>query len=151
MLKNWCPPAIEFTFVPPYASFEDPQGRVRCVRPADYKVAVYIYVSGWWTKPYWAWLLMPIQPDGTWTCDITTEGTDQLATRIAAFLVPNGYDPPLMSGGQTLPAELFEHAVAHVLHFDARPRRVTMQQGKTYGVSVDHGRAGGCGDERRGG
>jgi len=40
---------------------------------------------------------------------------DQLATKIAAFLVPNGYSPPLMAGQPALPAELFEHSVASVL------------------------------------
>ncbi len=113
--NNWCPPAIAFTFVPPYGSFQDLQGRVTCVTPADYKVAVYIFVSGWWTKPYFASPLTYIQNDGKWTCDITTGGTDQNATQIAAFLVPNGYDPPPLSGSQTLPPELFTHAVAHVI------------------------------------
>lgn len=115
VMKNWCPLAIEFTYVPPYGSFEDLQGQVQCVEPADYKVAVYVYVSGWWTKPYWDSPLTPIQDDDSWTCDITTGGTDQLATKITAFLVPNGYNPPLMSGGQTLPTELFENAVASAM------------------------------------
>lgn len=112
LVKNWCSPAIKFTHVPPYGSFEDLQGQVRCVEPAEYKVAVYIFVSGWWNKPTWAWPLTTIREDGSWTCDITTGGIDQLATKIIAFLVPNGYNPPLMSGGQTLPSELYENAVA---------------------------------------
>jgi hypothetical protein len=112
---NQCTACIRFTYVPPYGSFDNLRGRVWCVNPADYKVAVYIYVSSWWTKPYWAWPLTSINPDGTWATDITTGGTDQLATRIAAFLVPNGYDPPLMGGGQTLSPELFDNAVAYVM------------------------------------
>ena len=107
-------PIIEFNYVPPYGSFEDLTGQVWNVNPPDYKVAVYIYVSGWWTKPYWDYPLTPINNDGTWTCDITTGGIDQNATKIAAFLVPNGYDPPLMFGGQTLSSELYQHSVAHV-------------------------------------
>ena len=107
-------PIIEFTYVPPYGSFEDLTGQVWNVNPPDYKVAVYIYVSGWWTKPYWDYPLTPINNDGTWTCDITTGGIDQNATKIAAFLVPDGYDPPLMYGGQTLSSELYQHSVAHV-------------------------------------
>jgi len=43
---------IEFTYVPPYGSFEDLSGKVTGVKPADYRVAVYIYVEGWWNKPY---------------------------------------------------------------------------------------------------
>jgi hypothetical protein len=113
--NNWCAPAIGFTYVPPYGSFDDLQGWTRCINPADYKVAVYIYVSGWWTKPTFAEPLTPIGSDGNWTCDITTGGSDQLATKIAAFLVPNNYSPPPLSGEQTLPAELYANAVAHAI------------------------------------
>jgi hypothetical protein len=88
-------------------------GRVYCVNPDDYKIAVYIYVSGWWTKPYWAWPLTTIQSDGAWATNITTGGNDPYATRLGAFLVPNGYNPPPMSGGVELPAELYQNAVAY--------------------------------------
>lgn len=39
---------------------------------------------------------------------------DQKATKIAAFLFPNGYNPPLMSGGAILPSELFQNSVANI-------------------------------------
>lgn len=107
-------PTIEFTYVPPYGSFDNLKGQVWHVKPADYKVAVYIYVGGWWSKPYWDRPLTTIQNDGSWTYDITTGGVDQYATRIAAYLVPNGYNPPLMSGGSTLPSELDQNSVAKV-------------------------------------
>lgn len=107
-------PAIEFTYVPPFGGFENLKGQVWHIDPADYKVAVYIYVSGWWTKPTFANPLTTIQIDGSWIADITTGGADETATRIAAFLVPNGYNPPLMSGGGTLPSELDQNAVANV-------------------------------------
>jgi hypothetical protein len=107
-------PTIEFTHVPPLGSLEDLAGQVWHVRPSDYKVAVYIYVSGWWTKPTFANPLTTIQVDGSWITDITTGGIDERATRIAAFMVPNGYDPPLMSGGENLPDELGQRAVAKV-------------------------------------
>jgi exo-beta-1,3-glucanase (GH17 family) len=112
--KDSGPPHIEFTYVPPYGSFANLKGKVTGVNPSDYKVAVYIYVGGWWTKPYWSSPLTTIQSDGTWTCDITTGGQDQNATKIAAYLVPNGYNPPLMYGGQTLPDELEQNSVAKV-------------------------------------
>lgn len=114
-MNQACVPLIEFTNVPPYGSFINLQGRVTCVDPTNYRVAVYIFVSGWWTKPTFANPLTSIQPDGIWTTDITTGGLDQNATRIAAYLVPNGYDPPLMGGGQTLPPELEENSVATVI------------------------------------
>lgn len=100
--------------MPPYGSTQNLEGRVYCVNPADYKIAAYIYVGGgWWTKPYWASPLTPIRADGTFTVDITTGGSDPYATQIAAFLVPNGYNPPLMSGGAELPPELYQNAVAY--------------------------------------
>jgi hypothetical protein len=111
----------------------DLQGHVSCVNPADYKVAVYIYVSGWWNKPTWASPLTPIRPDGTWTADITTGGLDAQATQIAAFLVPNGYTPPLMAGGQVLPAELYSNAVAYLI-VERKPTRTIQFSGYTWKV-----------------
>jgi len=140
--KNQCSPVVELTYVPPYGSFEYLQGRVACVEPADYKIAVYIYVSGWWTKPYWAWPLTPIQPDGIWACDITTGGVDQNATKIAAFLVPNGYDPPLMGGGQSLPSELEENSVASVTVEREPIYRTIKFSGYTWTVKASETRAG---------
>ena len=110
-------PTIEFTYVPPYGSFANLKGQVWHVKPADYKVAVYIKVGslGWWTKPYWSTPLTVIKSNGSWICDITTGGTDEKATEIVAFLVPNGYSPPSMSGGSTLPSKLDENALAKVI------------------------------------
>ena len=100
---------IEFTYVPPFESYENLQGVVSGVEPDDYKVAVYINVSGWWTKPSMAQPLTAINSDRSWNCDITTGGIDQCATEIIAFLVPNGYDPPLGSGQQCLALELYNY------------------------------------------
>lgn len=108
-------PAIEFTFVPPYGSFQYLRGRVLHVRPADYSAAVYIKVrGGWWTKPYWSNPSTAINQDGTWTCNITTGGVDEEATTIVAYLVPSGYSPPLAAGEPTLPADVQAKAVAQV-------------------------------------
>ncbi len=122
-------PAIEFTDVPPYGSFndhkpdggpDDLKGKVSHVKPKDYKVAVYIYVpdippvSGWWTKPTFATPLTSIACDGTWRTDIMTGGVDETATKIVAYLVPNGYSPPLAEGMVSLPSELDSESVPRV-------------------------------------
>jgi exo-beta-1,3-glucanase (GH17 family) len=108
-------PEILFTFVPAYGSYDWLDGQIWHIRPADYRVAIYIKVNGgWWTKPTWATPLTTINPDGSWTCDITTGGYDQEATEIAAYLVPNGYNPPSLGGDSSLPAELAQNAVAVV-------------------------------------
>jgi hypothetical protein len=112
------PACMEITFLPPYGSFLDLQGKVSCigVTPGTHHVTVYIRVSGgWWTKPYFISPLTTIRSDGTWTADITTGGSDQLATEIAAFLVPNGYTPPLMAGAAVLPQELYANAATYIM------------------------------------
>ncbi|MBM3187214.1 MAG: hypothetical protein FJZ90_00650, partial [Chloroflexi bacterium] len=137
-----CVPAVEFTHVPPYASFERLQGRVRCIDPASHKVAVYIYVSGWWTKPYWAWPLTDIEADGTWITDITTGGTDQLATKIAAFVVAEGYDPPAMGGERSLPDKLYTDAIAWTMTEREAVFRTIQFSGYTWKVKASETRAG---------
>ncbi len=113
-------PSIEFTYVPPYGSSEDLHGRVRHVEPSLCAVAVYIFApwpagGGWWTKPTHANPVTAVLADGSWTADITTGGVDEQASRIAAFLLPKGYQPPLASGERTLPASLYTAALAHVI------------------------------------
>jgi exo-beta-1,3-glucanase (GH17 family) len=108
-------PAISFAYVPPYGSYNALQGRVVHVKPSGFRVAVYIKVAGgWWTKPTFAQPTTPIQSDGTWVAAIVTGGADQLATGIAAFLIPSEYNPPLLSGAGTLPDSLVTNAVAYV-------------------------------------
>jgi len=102
--------------VPAYGTFANLTGRALNVAPADYRIAVLIYVGGWWTKPYWSesGRLTPISADGTWTCDITTGGVDETATRIAAYLVPKGYLPPIAGGDSVVPPEIVAQAVASI-------------------------------------
>jgi len=135
-------PIIEFTFIPPYGSTLDLEGRVREVNPADHKVAVYIFVegAGWWTKPYFAQPLTPIQNDSTWICDITTGGSDIYATKIRAFLLPNGVDPPLVGGQATLPASLDTISVANV--YTIRTPKTISFSGYEWWVKASVGRVG---------
>ncbi len=129
-----CPsPEIFLDVVPPVGSYENLRGHVACVKPADYRVAVYIKVSGWWSKPYFDSPLTPIQSDGAWVTDITTGGSDQLATDIAAFLVPQGYSPPQMSGGAVLPDELYTNAQAYT-SADRGAQRTLTFSGYTWNV-----------------
>lgn len=135
-------PSIEFVYAPPYNSFDDLRGKATCITLADYKVATFIFVSGYWTKPFWNSPLVSIQEDGTFVVDITTGGIDQQATKIAAFLVLNGYNPPLMSGEQELPAELFTNALAHVT-VDREPIFRTVEfSGYTWRVKASESPAG---------
>lgn len=109
-------PQIVFDSVPPVGSFNDLRGRALGVTANDYRVAVFIYVNGWWTKPYWdvSKRLTTINSDGSWTCDITTGGSDQNATKIVAYLVPKTYMPPIATGQAEIPAEVAANAVANL-------------------------------------
>ncbi|MBP6965313.1 MAG: hypothetical protein KBC96_13010 [Armatimonadetes bacterium] len=105
-------PMLEFTSVPAVGSYAMLTGRALNVKPRDHRVAVFIYAGGWWNKPYWNSPLTAINGDGTWSCDITTGGSDAYAARIAAFIVPAGYAPPTLSGQAEIPSELREISVA---------------------------------------
>ncbi len=104
-------PDIWFTYVPPYGSYDHLEGSVSNVRPQDYKVAVYIKVGGWWTKPYWSDPKTDIDKCGNFSTDITTGGSDQYATEIRAYLIPADYDPPLARGYYYIPEEIGDNAV----------------------------------------
>lgn len=91
------------------------RGRVHEVEPAAHRVAVYIRVGGgWWTKPTFAEPATVIEPDGTWTCDITTGGLDHEATRIVAFLISAADSPPLMQGEGEFPTALSQSVLDEV-------------------------------------
>jgi len=104
-------PKITITNVPSYGVSGSASGTVKGVNPSNYKVAVYIYVSGWWNKPYWDSPLTEIMSNAKWSCNINTGGDDIEATRVAAFLVPAKYVPPIMSGEKKLPSELYKNSV----------------------------------------
>jgi hypothetical protein len=118
MPDNWTitgSPDLSFTHVPAYGTTEDLKGLADGVRPSHYRVAVFIYRGGWYNKPTWDHPLTTIGQDGRWWCDVTTGANDQYATKIGAFLVPADYDPPLMHGEPNLPADLYSHAVDHLV------------------------------------
>ena len=108
-------PAVQLRYIPPRGSFDDLGGGGLHVVPKDFKIVMYIEVDGrWWVKPTFASPLTSLAVDGGFTVDITTGGIDETASKIAVFLVPNGYDPPLLGGSLALPAELFDNSVANV-------------------------------------
>ena len=116
-LNTWeteAAPAIEITNVPPFGSFANLGGRVIGASPVTNRVAVFIYVAGagWYSKPYCDPQLTIIQPDSSWTADITTGGSDQNATRITALLVNSNYNLPCVQGLAALPDNVTAQAIA---------------------------------------
>jgi len=130
-----CSPSIAFTHKPPVGSLEQfLYGRVDCANPNDYKVAVYIYVTGWWNKPSWNQPLTTINADGTWKADVVIEAnqTDRLAVQYAAFLLPNGESATLAGGGENLPADMFTKSATHLIE----ARRTIQFSGYTWNVKA---------------
>ena len=107
-------PAVVITNLPAYGSTNDLGGVIVNASPAACSVAVFIYVPdyGWVTKPTCAQPLTPIQPDGSWSTDITTGGSDPLATRIAALLVSTNYSQSCVQGSNSVPTNVFAQAIA---------------------------------------
>lgn len=97
-----------------YGSFDNLAGRVSGVEPVMCHVAVHIFVPpyGWYTKPTCAQPLTVIQQDGSWVADITTGGIDELATRVAALLVPTNFSADCVFGLRFLPTNVFGQALA---------------------------------------
>ncbi len=107
-------PSVIITNLPAYGSTDKLGGMIANGSPAACCVAAFIYVPGygWVTKPTCAQPLTVIQPDGSWSADITTGGSDQAATRIAALLLSTNYGEPCVQGAAALPADLFAKALA---------------------------------------
>src|ERR1035441_9164838 len=102
-------PAIVITNLPIYGTTSNLAGVIVNASPAARSAAVFIYVPGygWVTKPTCAQPLTLIQPDGSWSADVTTGGSDALATRIAALLVSTNYSQPCVQGAAALPTNVF--------------------------------------------
>ena len=102
--------------MPPYGQAGNAVGNVAGITPSNYSkyaVAIFINVNnGWWTKPYFATPLTTIQSNGTWTVNVTTGGSDTLATGFTAYLVPSGFAIPTLSGQSSLPASLSVFPIA---------------------------------------
>jgi hypothetical protein len=113
-----CPasqPTVLATNLPVYGSYSPLSGVVLNANPATNAVAVFIYVPGygWVTKPTCAQPLTTIQPDGSWSANVTTGGaSDTTATRYAALLVSTNFNQDCVLGSNNLPANLYAQASA---------------------------------------
>jgi exo-beta-1,3-glucanase (GH17 family) len=106
-------PIIQYTSVPAYGSFDDLRGQALHIQPTDFRVVTYIYVAGrYWIKPTFANPVSTVQPDGNFLVDVTTGGIDETATQFVSYLIPRTYNPPLVAGSATLPAELETFSIA---------------------------------------
>ena len=109
-------PQIEFLYIPHYGSrIKDLKGRVSHIDSNQYRLAIYIYVNGWYIKPYKNSPLTPIHQDGTWNCDITTSKNDFMATKIVVFLISAHYNPPCIDGNKNIPESIYKNALKAII------------------------------------
>jgi len=102
---------IVFDHVPPYNNrIQDLEGHVENTNWELLGIAVYIYVDGWYNKPYKENPVTSINNNGIWRCDITTSRKDHQATKIAAFLVPFNIEIPILQGNAMLPETLGKYS-----------------------------------------
>ena len=110
-LSNLTADTLYVDYIPVIGSFSLIKGHVDNLNPCDYKIATYIKVGGWWTKPTSATPTVPILCNGQWSIDYTTGGQDQLATDICLFVVPCDYSPPICLGCGVIPQEVYQNAI----------------------------------------
>ena len=89
-------PAIQITGVPAYGTNGSMTGTVSGVDYTQYCVSPYIQIkrSGWWTKPTFAATTVAIDPNGTFSANVTSGGVDDQATIYYAAVVPIGSTTP---------------------------------------------------------
>jgi hypothetical protein len=126
--------SIVITNIPALGAYGNLSGYVTNASFTTNCVAVFIYVAGgWYSKPTCSSQLTPINPDGSWTVNVTTSSSDTNATEIAAFLVPVNYDQSCADGTNGLAIPSQAEAVAYVDRVSSSARQFTFSG---YGWSV---------------
>ncbi len=108
-------PFIIITNLPAYGVNAPLSGLALNASPVSNAIAVFIYVPGygWVTKPTCDQPLTPIQPDGSWSANVTTGGAGDLtATRFAALLVNTNFTQDCVLGLANLPTNAYAQAIA---------------------------------------
>ena len=108
-------PAILITNLPAYGSNSFLGGVVLNTNPNTNAVAVFVYVPGfgWVAKPTCDQPLTTIQPNGSWSANVTTGGAGDLtATRFAALLVSTNFNQDCVLGLANLPTNAYACATA---------------------------------------
>ena len=154
VLLSACPPLdgsgeprIELLQVPAFGQTGNVSGRVSHVRPADCRVAIYVYLDeqgGWWTRPSFLDPVVKIRDDGTWTANVIQNDDEAKASRIAVFLIDKKKDPALFGGVATFPDTVFQNARAYdaVYRTTTANHRLLFFSGREWRVKSDTGPVG---------
>ena len=110
-------PKIIFTQIPPYGNkIINIKGFLNNINCDDYYIAVYIYIDGWYSRPYLNKLKTQINPDNTFICDITTGYNDHIATMIAVFVFDNFFDPVALNGEKSINESIIKKCNTYAFH-----------------------------------
>ena len=95
--------SIVITNLPAYGTPGYLSGYVTNANVTTNCVMVFIFTGGdWYSEPGCSSQSTPIQPNGTWTANITPNSNAETATEIAVFLVPTNYNPACVNGASAL-------------------------------------------------
>ena len=110
-------PTINIIAYPDYGNrFKNLNGTVQNIENSEYSVMVLIYTDTWEIKPYKHRPLTPIREDGSWECDITTNGSDHQASKIAAFVVPSDFQLTINDNTfHNIPEEIADASIANAI------------------------------------
>ena len=87
-------------------SIESITGQVHGIEAALYSIAVYAKQNdGWYTLPGGHIPLHPISEDNRWVCELGNISIEDFS-ELAVFLVPNGYEPPILAGENMIPIKM---------------------------------------------
>ena len=124
-LENLSTDTLYVDYIPVIGSFLPLKGHIDHLDPCDYRIATYIRVGGWWTKPTYAKPTVPVFCNGRWCVEYASGGLDYQTENICIFLVPSDYSPPLCGNADsdtsgnwiiyycpTIPAEVYQNAIS---------------------------------------
>lgn len=87
-------------------SSESIKGQVHGIDAGLYNIAVYARLNdGWYTLPGSHIPLQPISEDNSWFCKLGNISIEDVS-ELVIFLLPNGYEPPILTGENIIPVKL---------------------------------------------
>lgn len=128
-------PTISISTTPTFGAFGSLTGTTTGVNPSTHAVATYIHVEGlgWYVKPTKDFPTVPIQPDGSFTVNVTTGGLDPYATWFVVALVPVGCAVPTPLGAGSLDRD---HPCFLAVDVLSRPGPILDFAGRKWAVKV---------------
>ena len=93
--------------VNPYSIYhESISGKVTGINAFDHNLAVYVSVNDeWFTATGVQNQVIYLKEDASWNCQMGNYA-GQPVDQVAIYLIPKGYQPPLLSGENLIPVKL---------------------------------------------